>query len=112
MGLMQTQTPPAHTERFLYRHKRFFGLTAVAGAALLGLSVIFHTHIATKVSPIALNEHQPMKVLVAIRGTAASPAFIGFLAVLQPHSEVLTVVPLSSSATVSNGHGGQEPLSV
>ncbi len=73
---------------------------AFFGALVIGLSVVFHTRIPTRVSPIALNEHQPSKVLVAVQGSAGSPAFIGLLAVVDPHSDVLSVVPINGSIRI------------
>jgi hypothetical protein len=75
-------------------------IIAGLGAIVIGLSVVFHTRIPTRVSPIALNEHQPSKVLVAVEGKTDSPAFIGLLAVVDPHSDVLSVVPIKGTTKI------------
>lgn len=76
-------------------------IIAALGAVVIGLSVVFHTRIPTRVSPIALNEHQPSKVLIAVEGTAGAPAFIGLLAVVNPHSSFLSVVPINGTTKVN-----------
>ncbi len=98
---MVTRPPmPRNSEGFSTRQLWIMGVLAGVGALLIGLSLLFHTRIPTRVSPITLHEHQPSKVLVAIKGTAASPAFLGFLAVVEPRSQVLTVVPINGESRI------------
>lgn len=82
------------------------GLAAIGGVAIV-LSLIFHPNIKTRVN--VLNQRKPMKVLVGIQGTSTNPVFIGFLAVVSPRSQVLTVVPISGRIPVVYA-GVNEPL--
>ncbi len=92
-----TPTTTQDGQGFTRLHIWMMGTIAFLGALIIGVSVVFNTRIPTTVNPIVLNEHQPSKVLVAVEGTPQSPAFIGLLAVVQPHSNVLSVVPINGT---------------
>jgi hypothetical protein len=77
------------------------GIMAMTGALVITLSLLFHSRIPTRVSPIELREHQPSKILVGVRGTMTEPAFFGFLAIVNPKSQVLSVVPVSGKLLVN-----------
>lgn len=83
---------------------------ASAGALIIGLSMVFHARVRTIVSPIVLNEHEPLKVLVAFRGTPGTPAFVGFLGIATLRSQVLTVIPIDGGTPVAGPTGTREPL--
>ncbi len=89
------------SRRFTRIQVWLMAIVAGLGAAVIGLSVVFHTRIPTRVSPITLNEHQPSKVLVAVEGSAEAPAFIGLLAVVNPHSNALSVVPIKGTTKIN-----------
>ncbi|PSR31995.1 MAG: hypothetical protein C7B46_16270 [Sulfobacillus benefaciens] len=91
---------PRVSEGFSIRYLWIMGIMAVVGALAITLSLLFHSRIPTRVSPIELREHQPSKVLVGVRGTSTDPAFFGFLAIVNPKSQVLTVVPISGKLLV------------
>ena len=106
---MQTRTEKLAIG-FTRRQRWITGILAILGAFFVALSVSLHTRIHSRISTIAINEKQPVKVLVGIRGTTATPAFIGFLAVVKPNSQVLTVVPVSGSMLVMGPNGSMVPL--
>ncbi|POB11466.1 hypothetical protein CO251_04800 [Sulfobacillus sp. hq2] len=95
---------------FTTRQRWVSGLIAGLGAIFVGISVMLHARIHSRISTIAINEKQPVNVLVGIRGTSQAPAFIGFLAVVRPNSQVLTVIPVNGTTLVSTVNGTEQPL--
>ncbi len=95
---------------FSKRQRWITGVMAGLGALFVGFSVIFHAHIHSRISTIAINEKQPVNVLVAIRGNAKAPAFIGFMAIVKSNSQILTVIPLSGDVPAISASGTHEPL--
>ncbi len=106
---MQTRTEKTAIG-FTPRQRWFTSVLAILGAIFVVFSVALHARIHSRVSTIAINQKQPVKVLVGIRGTNANPAFIGFLAVVKPNSQFLTVVPISASAEIKGPNGKSVPL--
>mgnify|MGYP001770762765 CR=1 FL=1 len=82
-------------------------LLAVLGALAIGISLKVHPEIQSHVD--VLNPRQPMNVLVGIQGSPDRPVFIGLVAVVQPTTRTLTVVPVSGSIPVVADHQ-TEPL--
>lgn len=106
---MQTRTEKPAIG-FTPRQRWFTSVLAILGALFVVVSVAMHARIHSRVSTIAINEKQPVKVLVGIRGTNTHPAFIGFLAVVKPNSQYLTVIPISGTTDVSGPNGKIAPL--
>ncbi|PSR29459.1 MAG: hypothetical protein C7B47_01720 [Sulfobacillus thermosulfidooxidans] len=106
---MQTRTEKPAIG-FTPRQRWITGILAVLGAMFVALSVALHARIHSRISTIAINEKQPVKVLVGVRGTTTAPAFIGFLAVVKPNSQILTVVPLSGDTPILGPNGKMMPL--
>ncbi len=71
---------------------------------------MLHSRIHSRISTIAINEKQPVNVLVGIRGTPDAPAFLGFVAVVRPNSQILTVIPVSGRTVVPAANGAPKPL--
>lgn len=92
---------PRVSEGFSIRYLWIMGIMAMTGALVITLSLLLHSRIPTRVSPIELREHQPSKILVGVRGTMTEPAFFGFLAIVNPKSQVLSVVPVSGKLLVN-----------
>lgn len=82
-------------------------MLALAGAIAIAISLASHANVTSRVD--VFNQRRPMTVLVAIQGTPLQPAFISFLAVVEPQSRVLTVIPVSGETPVTVG-GTREPL--
>ncbi|HBQ95127.1 MAG: hypothetical protein M1294_07175 [Firmicutes bacterium] len=104
------QTPEKPHIGFTSRQRWITGVLAILGAFFVAFSVAMHARIHSRVSTIAINQKQPVKVLVGIRGTSTNPAFIGFLAVVKPNSQILTVVPISGTTEVRGPNGKIAPL--
>lgn len=82
-------------------------LVFVVGAIFIGYSQAIHPAAPSHVD--VLNTTHPMNVLVGVQGTPLQPGFVGFVAVVKPHSRVLNVVPLSGMTPVTTAQG-PEPL--
>ncbi len=77
-------------------------LVFLAGALFVGYSLETRAPVASTVEVI--NIRKPMNVLVAVQGTPLYPGFLGFVAVVRPNSQILTVVPIPSEVPVRFNH--------
>ncbi len=77
-------------------------LLFLLGAFFVGYSLETRAPVASHVEVI--NTRKPMNVLVAVQGTPLYPGFLGFVAVVKPNSQILTVVPIPSEAPVRYNH--------
>lgn len=72
------------------------------GALTLWYSLATHPQVQSHFD--VLNTQQPMNVLVGVQGTPLNPGFLGFIAVVHPKSNVLTVIPISGLIPVTVNH--------
>lgn len=73
------------------------GAIAIVGALLLGISIARPNHVPQAIS-------NPHAVLVAITGENGQPGFAGFLAIINPNSRNLSVVPIPGTLMAGPGH--------
>ncbi|MCL5116033.1 MAG: hypothetical protein M1272_02665, partial [Firmicutes bacterium] len=92
---------------FRRAHLLLLLLVFLLGALFLWYSLDTHPELHSRVD--VLNTSQPMNVLVSVQGTALDPGFLGFIAVVQPHTRVLNVIPVSGLREVTVNHAS-EPL--
>lgn len=89
-------------------------LTGLLFIFLLGATFIWYsvkTHPAIHSRVAVLNTRRSMNVLVSVQGTPLNPGFVGFIAEVRPHTEVLKAVPVSGTVEVTApGSHRREPL--
>lgn len=87
-------------------------LTALSmGGLLIIISLVFHSRIPTRYLQETINQKQPRQVLLTAAGSPENPGFIGFLIIIQPDSNVLTIVPIPGSLTTRDAKASNVPVS-
>lgn len=92
-----------------FRRAQLIALLLVFFFGALFIWYALATHPAVRSRVQLLNTRRPMNVLVAVQGTPLDPGFVGFVAMVQPKSQVLNVVPISGLTEVVQGRQ-KEPL--
>lgn len=80
----------------------------LAAGAFIWYSLVTHRAIQAHVA--VLDTRGPLNVLVGVQGTPLNPGFIGFVAEVRPHTQVLQVIPVSGRTPVTY-NGTREDLS-